>query len=79
MTAARATASKYSATVPRKDLYVDDRAVLVLDQIHHAGHRDGVIMTDHQNWPRGDRRGVASLGQPHPDVASLVLVVEVDL
>jgi hypothetical protein len=40
MTVARAAASKYSAYGARKGLRVDDRPVLVLDQIYHGGHRD---------------------------------------
>src|SRR5215217_848079 len=64
---------------PRKDLHMDHRAVLVLDQIHHAGHRDRIIITGQHDTLGGDHRGVASFGQPRPDIAGLVLVVKVDL
>jgi hypothetical protein len=57
MAAARATASKYSATDARKNLHVDDHAVLVLDQIHHAGHRDGVVVTDHHDCSEAITKG----------------------
>src|SRR5680860_1363956 len=63
----------------RQDVDVDDRAVLVLYEVDDAGHREGVVVTDDDDPVRGDERGVASFAQPRPDVAGLVLVVEVDL
>ena len=79
MAAARATASKYSATVPGRVSTWTIVPFSCSTRSTTPGHRDGVVVTDHHDALGGDHGGVASFGQPCPDVAGLVFVVEVDL
>jgi hypothetical protein len=55
---------------------MDDRPGRFGDQVHHLGHRWGVVFPGEDDGARPDERRLPRLVEEGPDVARLILVVE---
>src|SRR5260370_15025125 len=62
---------------PGQELKVDDRAVACWRQIDYLAYRSGILITCDNQSPGLDLARVAGLVEEGPDVASVVLIVEV--
>ena len=63
----------------REQLNVDDDAVGLGHQVDHLSHREVLAVAQRQHGAGNDLVRIACLIEPHPDVAGLVLVGEVDV
>jgi hypothetical protein len=55
-----------------------DRAVAGGHEVDHLAHRGGFLVAGHDKDTRGDLARVAGLVEEGPDIAGLVLVVEIE-